>query len=227
MEEKKGITLNIGGEGLIEDVLTKEELDRLTPSDVIALLKAGNQRFVQGAITLRNHREQVRKAVKGQYPKAIVLSCIDSRVPVEDVFDRGIGDLFVARIAGNFVNEDILGSMEFACHVTGSKLVLVLGHKHCGAIKSVIDDVKLGNITRMLAKLKPALEASSGYDGEKSSTNEDFVQRVTEQNVLLTINQIRKESPILAEMEQKDQIKIIGGIYDMDTGKVDFLEDVT
>ncbi|MCC9136770.1 carbonic anhydrase family protein [Pontibacter silvestris] len=225
MAEKKNIIINIEGEGLVEDVLTKEEQDSLTPDAVIQLLREGNQRFVRGAITLRNHKEQVRKAVQGQYPKAIILSCIDSRVPVEDVFDRGIGDMFVARVAGNFVNEDILGSMEFACHVAGSKLVVVLGHEHCGAIKSAIDQVEIGNITRMLAKIKPALDLSADFEGEKTSTNETFVHKVTENNVRLTIRQIRKESPILKTMEEEGRIRIIGGLYDMDTGQVDFLEE--
>jgi len=223
MQEQKGITINMG-EGLIEDILTREEQERLTPERVIQLLREGNDRFVKGSITLRNHREQVRKAVNGQFPKAIVLSCIDSRVPVEDVFDRGIGDMFVARVAGNFVNEDILGSMEYACKVAGSKLVLVLGHEHCGAIKSAIAGFEMGNITRMLAKIKPALDAVTDYHGEKSNTNEEYVHLVTEKNVQLTIAQIRQQSPILKEMEDQGQIKIIGGLYDMDTGKVNFLE---
>jgi len=225
MQDKRNITINLEGHGLVENVLTKEEQDRLTPDAVIQLLREGNQRFVHGTITLRNHREQVRKAMSGQYPKAIILSCIDSRVPVEDVFDRGIGDLFVARVAGNFVNEDILGSMEFACHVAGSKLVVVLGHEHCGAIKSAIDQVELGNITNMLAKIRPALEASAAYPGEQSSENAAFVHQVTEQNVRLTIKKIRRESPILLNMEQEGKIRIIGGLYSMDTGEVNFLEE--
>jgi len=143
--------------GLVENVLTKEEQDALTPDMVIQSLKEGNGRFTRNDLTARDHSAQVRDAVKAQYPKAIVLSCVDSRVPVEDVFDRGIGDIFVARVAGNFVNEDILGSMEFACKVAGSKLVMVMGHEHCGAVKAAVDDVKLGNITPMLTKIKPAV----------------------------------------------------------------------
>lgn len=147
-----------GMEPLVESVLTKEEQDRLTPDKVLELLEEGNRRFVSGTLTSRDHSKQVREATKGQYPKAIILSCVDSRVPVEDVFDRGIGDVFVARVAGNFSNTDILGSMEFACKVSGSKLVLVLGHEHCGAVKGAIDGVELGNITPMLENIKPAVE---------------------------------------------------------------------
>jgi len=143
--------------GVVEDVLTKEEQDALSPDKVIQSLKEGNERFMRNDLTARNHSAQVRRSVKAQYPKAIVLSCVDSRVPVEDVFDRGIGDIFVARVAGNFVNEDILGSMEFACKVSGSKLILVMGHEHCGAVKAAVDDVKLGNITPMLSKIRPAV----------------------------------------------------------------------
>lgn len=208
--------------GLVEDVLTKTEQDALSPDLVIQSLKEGNDRFMKNDLTARDHSAQVRKSTKAQFPKAIVLSCVDSRVPVEDVFDRGIGDLFVARVAGNFVNEDILGSMEFACKVSGSKLVLVLGHEHCGAVKAAVDDVKLGNITSMLTKIKPAI-ASIEYDGERTSTNQEFVHMASESNVLNTIEKIRAESPILKEMEEKGEIKIVGAIYDMDDGSVDFI----
>lgn len=209
--------------GLVEDVLTKEEQDALTPDMVIQSLKEGNERFMRNDLTARDHSAQVRESVKAQYPKAIVLSCVDSRVPVEDVFDRGIGDVFVARVAGNFVNEDILGSMEFACKVSGSKLVLVLGHEHCGAVKAAIDDVELGNITPMLTKIKPAVDMVD-YEGEKTSKNQEFVHMVSESNVRNTIEQIRTNSPILKEMEDNGEIKIIGALYDMDNGKVMFLE---
>lgn len=154
--------------GLVEEVLTKEEQEALTPDMVIQSFKEGNGRFMRNDLTARDHSEQVRKSTNAQYPKAIVLSCVDSRVPVEDVFDRGIGDIFVARVAGNFANEDILGSMEFACKVSGSKLILVMGHEHCGAVKAAIDNVELGNITPMLSKIKPAVEKVS-YNGERNS----------------------------------------------------------
>lgn len=208
---------------LVERVLTADEQAALTPDEVIKLLKDGNQRFMQNDLTARNHSAQVRNSTMEQFPKAIILSCVDSRVPVEDVFDRGIGDIFVARVAGNFVNEDILGSMEFACKVSGAKLILVLGHEHCGAVKSAIDNVKLGNITAMLSKIKPAVQLASDYKGEKSSKNDEFVHMVCEQNVENTMNEIRTRSPILKEMEDNGEIKILGAVYDMSTGKVEFL----
>ncbi|QFZ55404.1 carbonic anhydrase [Oceanihabitans sp. IOP_32] len=208
---------------LVEDVLTKEKQDALTPDDVVKNLQEGNVRFTNNDLTQRDLSAQRRKTISGQFPEAIILSCVDSRVPVEDVFDRGIGDLFVARVAGNFVNEDILGSMEYACKVSGSKLVLVLGHEHCGAVKSTIDDVKLGNITPMLSKIKPALETVE-YEGERTSKNEEFVHMVCESNIKNTIDQIRTQSPILKEMEANGEIKIAGAVYDMDTGKVEWLK---
>lgn len=189
---------------------------------VIQSLKEGNKRFLRNDLTARNHSAQVRKSVKAQYPKAIILSCVDSRVPVEDVFDRGIGDIFVARVAGNFVNEDILGSMEYACKVAGSKLVLVMGHEHCGAVKAAVDDVKLGNITAMLSKIRPTIE-SIEYDGDRTSKNQEFVHMASENNVRNTIATIRTQSPILKEMEDNGEIKVIGALYDMDDGSVDFI----
>ncbi|MFK8056071.1 MAG: carbonic anhydrase family protein [Saprospiraceae bacterium] len=211
--------------GLVEVVLSKEQQDALTPDKVIASLKAGNTRFINNDLTARNHSTQIRKSTLAQYPKAIVLSCVDSRVPVEDVFDRGIGDLFVARVAGNFVNEDILGSMEFACKVSGSKVVVVMGHEHCGAVKAAIDDVKLGNITAMLEKITPAV-ASVEYTGDRTSKNQEFVHMVSESNIKNTIAQIRANSPILKEMEANGEIKIVGALYDMDNGVVSMYKDL-
>ena len=209
---------------LVEKVLTREEQDKLTPDEVIKMLKQGNRNFVSDTLTSRDHSMQVRAATNGQYPIAIVLSCVDSRVPVEDVFDRGIGDIFVARVAGNFANTDILGSMEYACKVSGSKLVLVLGHEYCGAIKSAIDGVELGNITPMLENIKPALDHFTEYTGDRTSQNDEYVHMVSEQNVRITIEYIRQNSPILKEMEQKAEIKIVGAMYDMDTAVVSFYE---
>lgn len=209
---------------LVNEVLTKDERDALSPDDVIAMFKEGNSRFINNDLTVRDHSAQVRKTASGQFPKAVVLSCIDSRVPVEDVFDRGIGDIFVGRVAGNFVNEDLLGSMEFATKVAGSKLVLVMGHEHCGAVKSAIDDVKLGNITPMLSKIRPAVDATV-YEGDRTSSNPEFVHKVCENNVKNTIEQIRANSPIIKEMEDNDEIKIVGAVYDLDSGKVDFLKE--
>jgi carbonic anhydrase len=209
---------------LVEKVLSAEEQKRLTPDDVIESLKEGNKRFVNGALTLRDHSKQIRHALKGQYPKAIVLSCIDSRVPVEDVFDKGIGDMFVARVAGNIVNEDILGSMEFSCKVSGAKLVLVIGHEFCGAIKGAIDKVRLGNLTSLLAKIEPAIERCSHYTGEKSSKDIQYVDMVIKENVKLTVENIRRQSYILSDMEKSGEIKIVGAYYDMDNGEVTFFD---
>lgn len=208
---------------LVEATVTKEQQAALTPDAVIASFKEGNARFMSNDLTQRDHSKQVRNTTAGQYPKAIVLSCVDSRVPVEDVFDKGIGDIFVARVAGNFVNEDILGSMEFACKVAGSKVIVVMGHEHCGAVKAAVDKVKLGNITPMLTKIQPAIETIE-YDGERNSKNAEFVHMACESNVRNTINEIRLQSPILKEMEDKGEIKIVGSIYDLDNGKVDWLK---
>lgn len=205
-------------------VMTAEEQARLTPDEVLRQFKEGNQRFHSGNITQRNHSEQVRKSAPGQYPKAMVLSCLDSRVPVEDVFDQGIGDVFVGRVAGNFVNTDLLGSMEFACKVAGAKLILVLGHQHCGAIKGAIDDVQMGNITAMLANIKPAVAMSQDFPGEKVSSNPAFMKRVNENNIRNTLKTIREKSPILKEMEAKGEIKIVGAFYRLTDGTLEFVE---
>lgn len=209
---------------LVTEVLTEEEQANLTPDAVIASLKEGNKAFVNNDLTARDHTAQVRKTAGGQFPKAVILSCLDSRVPVEDVFDKGIGDVFVGRVAGNFINVDMLGSMEFGCKVAGSKVIMILGHEHCGAVKAAVDDVKLGNITEMLSKIRPAVEMLSDYAGDKTSKNAEFVHMVCEQNVRNNIEAIRTGSPILKEMEDNGEIKIIGGVYDMDTGAVEFLD---
>ncbi|MGH8547038.1 MAG: carbonic anhydrase family protein [Methylococcales bacterium] len=209
---------------LVNRVLTKKEQDKLTPDQVINILKEGNRRFVSGTLTRRDHSKLVREAALGQFPKAVILSCLDSRVPVEDVFDRGIGDVLVTRVAGNFENTDILGSMEFACKFSSEKLILVLGHENCGAVKSAIDGVDVGNITPMLGNIRPAVDHFVEYDGDRTSKNEKFVHRVAEQNVWDTIVDIRKRSPILKKMEENGQIKIIGALYAMNTGEVTFFD---
>ena len=208
---------------LRENVMTAEEQRALTPDQVILDLKEGNRRFVNNDLTRRDHSAMVRNAAKGQYPVAVILSCLDSRVPVEDIFDKGIGDIFVARVAGNFVNEDILGSMEFGCKVSGAKLILVVGHENCGAIKAAIDNVKMGNITAMLTKIKPAVERSRDFKGDQSSKNDAFVDEVCRNNVLNTIEAIKSGSPILKEMAEKGEIKIVGAVYSLKTGAVTFL----
>ena len=202
-------------------VLTKEEQQALSPDDVLKMLREGNSRFVRGEVTHRDHRAQVRAAVLGQWPKAMVLSCLDSRIPVEDVFDCGIGDLFVARVAGNFVNVDILGSMEFACAVSGARVVFVLGHEYCGAVKGAIDKVELGNLTSLLRAIAPAVDEVKGDHGERTSKNASFVHRVAEENVRRTLRRIGEESPVLRELEAQGRIRIVGGMYDMDTGVVE------
>jgi carbonic anhydrase len=209
---------------LREKVLTTEEQKALTPDMVLQSLKDGNKRFASNDLTARDHSAMVRNASKAQYPKAVILSCVDSRIPVEDVFDKGIGDIFVARIAGNFVNVDILGSMEFGCKVSGAKLILVLGHESCGAIKAAIDDVKLGNITAMLTKIKPAVARSQNFAGEKSSKNDAFVEYVAKNNIINTIEDIKAKSPILKDMADKGEIKIVSGYYNLKTGEVTFME---
>jgi carbonic anhydrase len=201
-------------------VLTREQQQALRPAAVLEELMAGNRRFVGNDLTLRNHSQQVREAYAGQFPKAVILSCLDSRVPVEDVFDRGIGDIFVARVAGNVVNEDILGSMEFACHVAGAKLIMVVGHTHCGAVKAAIDDVQLGNITPMLAKIQPALERGKPFDGDRSSGNPAYVAHVCRENVRLAVATIREQSGILAKMEAAGEIEIVAAYYDLSNGEV-------
>jgi len=210
---------------IIDRVLSREEQQQLTPDEVLIRLQQGNARFVDGDVTHRDHQAQVRAAAAGQWPKAVVLSCLDSRIPVEDVFDCGIGDLFVARVAGNVVNVDILGSMEFACVVSGAKLVDVLGHEHCGAIKGAIDlgaVQKLGftNLNALLGAIAPVIEQVKGEYGERSSTNTTFVHQVADANVRRTMRRIRDESPTLRGLEERGQIKIVGGMYDMDTGAV-------
>lgn len=208
----------------ITHVMTKEQQAALTPDEVLQDFIEGNKRFNTGNSIPRDLSIQARKSAPGQYPKAVVLSCLDSRVPVEDVFDQGLGDVFVGRVAGNFVNEDLLGSMEFACKVAGAKLVLVMGHQHCGAVKGAIDDVRLGNITAMLSKIKPAVEMSQDFAGERTSKNNEFVKHVSENNVKYTIQQIREKSHILKEMEDKGEIKIVGVFYRLTDGTLEFVK---
>lgn len=201
-------------------VITRPEQKQLTPDEVLAMLYEGNARFVNGDITHRDHRAQIRAAVEGQWPKAVILSCLDSRVPVEDVFDCGIGDLFVARIAGNIVNIDILGSMEFACEVSRAKLVFVLGHESCGAIRGAIDQAQLGLLSALLSVIAPAVNEVAGDYSPRTSKNPQFVHSVAEQNVRRTLRRIREESIVLRNLENHGQIRITGGMYEMSTGAV-------
>lgn len=203
---------------------TREEQISLTPDAVLADLLSGNARYVAGALTERDIRAEVAVSASGQYPKAVILSCLDSRVPVEQVFDQGIGDLFVARIAGNVENEDVLGSMEFATKAAGAKLVMVLGHGSCGAVMGACDGVELGNLTGLLGKIRPAVEATLGVEGERNSKNAAFVAKVVETNVRHTVADIRAGSTILAELESAGEIRIVGAVYSMTSGKVEILE---
>jgi carbonic anhydrase len=205
---------------------TRETQATMTPQKSLQYLKEGNQRFQNNLKANRNLLEQVNDTSDGQFPFATILSCIDSRVSAELVFDQGLGDIFSVRIAGNFINEDILGSMEFASKLAGTKLIVVLGHTSCGAVKGACDDAKLGNLTGMLAKIKPAVNAvSEPTDSSlRNSKNSEFVDSVAEKNVLLSIENIRKYSPILKEMEDNNEIDIVGGMYDINTGAVTFYE---
>tara|TARA_R110000868_G_scaffold185225_2_gene427113 strand:+ start:575 stop:1201 length:627 start_codon:yes stop_codon:yes gene_type:complete len=203
---------------------TKETQATMTPNKALDFLKEGNQRFQNNLKANRNLLEQVNDTSEGQFPFATILSCIDSRVSAELVFDQGLGDIFSIRIAGNFSNEDILGSMEFGCKLAGTKLVVVLGHTSCGAIKGACDHARLGNLTALINKIEPAVDAVTEPkdESQRNSQNLEFVDKVAEKNVLLTINNIRQRSPVLAEMEDNGEIKIVGAMYDISTGEVVF-----
>lgn len=211
----------------VKSILTAEEQAKMTPDEIIGRLKKGNENFVSNNLTRRDHSEQRRKATIGQYPKAIVLSCVDSRVPVEDVFDLGIGDIFVARVAGNIENKDIVGSMEFATAVAGSKLVIVMGHTSCGAVKHAIDNtdaasMEMNALQNLLDEIKPSVEATE-KNGAISSKNEAFTTNVIYKNALKTVEDIRTRSPKMASLEKEGKIKIVAAVYNMATGKVEFI----
>ncbi|WP_282048590.1 carbonic anhydrase family protein [Maribacter aquivivus] len=203
---------------------TKETQATMTPNKSLDFLKEGNQRFQNNLKANRNLLEQVNDTSEGQFPFATILSCIDSRVSAELVFDQGLGDIFSVRIAGNFVNEDILGSMEFGCKLAGTKLIVVLGHTSCGAIKGACDHARLGNLTALINKIEPAVDAVKEPTDEslRNSKNLEFVDRVSAKNVELTIENIRTHSPVLAEMEKNGEVLIVGAMYDIATGAVDF-----
>ena len=202
----------------------KDTQDKMTPQLAKNTLVEGNTRFVQGQQAGRDLMSQVKQTSTGQYPFATVLSCIDSRVSSELIFDQGIGDIFSVRIAGNFVNEDILGSMEFACKLAGTKLVVVLGHTACGAVKGACDHARLGNLTALINKIEPAVEAVTEPtdESQRNSSNIDFVNEVAKKNVYMTIDNIRESSQVLKEMEDAGEIEIVGGMYDIKTGEVIF-----
>ncbi len=206
--------------------LTKETQAKISPAGALQLLKEGNERFVNDKKARRDLMEQVRDTATGQYPFATILSCIDSRVSAELIFDQGVGDIFSVRVAGNIVNEDLLGSMEFACKLAGTRVILVLGHTSCGAVKGACDDARMGNLTTLLSKIKPAVQAVEQPEdaAERTSQNLRFVDQVAETNVRLTMENIRKLSPVLKIMEEDGEIIIAGAMYDISTGEVRFLD---
>ncbi len=205
-------------------VMTRELQNTMTPQEILQTFKEGNKRFVENRMVQKNYRYQMESTSSGQHPYAIVLGCIDSRKPTEIIFDKGIGDIFIARIAGNFANTDIIGSMEFACKLGGAKVILVLGHTDCGAIKGACDNVKLGNLTSLLRNIKPAVKAVKGFKGKRNSGNTEFVNAVAKENVFLTIEKIKKQSPILKKMIAQRRILIVGCMYHLGTGLVEFYE---
>ena len=204
--------------------LTKEMQSAITPSVALEILKDGNKRFVSNLKINRNLLQQANETSDGQHPFAVILSCIDSRTSAELIFDQGLGDVFSVRIAGNIVNEDILGSMEFGCKVAGAKIIVVLGHTKCGAVKGACDNVALGNLTGLISKIKPAVEQESITAENRNSSNGVFVENVAELNVSLSVKNILLKSPIIADMVKNGDIGIVGGIHDITTGKVKFFE---
>ncbi len=204
--------------------LTKELRDQLTPQSAIDVLRKGNERFINNLKANRNLLGQVNETSDGQHPMAVILSCIDSRTSAELIFDQGLGDIFSVRIAGNVLNNDILGSMEFACKVAGAKCVVVIGHTRCGAIRGACDNVELGNLTGLLRKIGNAIALETEIVNDRNSNNEAFVERVAELNVLLVKSQIMQRSPLLADMVRRSEIAIVGGMYNVESGAVEFYD---
>ena len=205
--------------------LTKELQESISPSKALEILKDGNQRFVSNLKINRNLLQQANETSDGQHPFAVILSCIDSRTSAELIFDQGLGDVFSVRIAGNIINEDILGSMEFGCKVAGSKIIVVLGHTKCGAVKGACDHVEMGNLTALLTKIRPAVDDEVTIKEHRNSGNAVFVEKVSAINVKRTVKAIMERSPILKEMIESGQIGIVGGTHDISTGEVEFYED--
>jgi carbonic anhydrase len=205
--------------------LTKELQNAITPTIAVDLLKAGNNRFINNLKVSRNLLQQANETSDGQHPFAVILSCIDSRTSAELIFDQGLGDIFSVRIAGNILNEDILGSMELGCKLEGAKILVVLGHTRCGAVKGACDHVEMGNLTALLTKIRPAVEDETTIKENRNSYNEEFVEKVSTINVKRTVKAITERSPILKEMIESGQIGIVGGSHDITTGKVTFFDD--
>jgi carbonic anhydrase len=216
--------VGFGGPGIaLAAALTREQRDQLTPDQVLEMLQAGNERFRTGRMQAHDYLAQKRASAGGQYPAAAILSCIDSRAPGEIILDTGIGDTFNARVAGNIANDDIIGSLEFACAAAGAKLVLVIGHTACGAVKGAIDNVELGHLTPLLEKIKPAIQATK-FTGARTSKNADFVDAVAATNVRRTVKEIRERSDVLAGLEKQGKIKFAGSMYHLVGGRVEVLE---
>ncbi len=204
------------------NTITKEMQENIRPEMALDMLKEGNKRFVDNLMANRNLLEQARETSNGQHPYAVILSCIDSRTSSELIFDQGIGDIFNARIAGNIINEDILGSIEFACKLAGSKLIVVLGHTKCGAVKGACDNAEMGNLTALLSKIQPAVDAENTESDNRSSSNAEFVDKVATINVKQAVNGIKERSPILKEMIDNGEIGLVGGVHDVTNGEVTF-----
>lgn len=210
---------------LVHNTQTKESQAAINPEKALQLLKEGNQRFLDNSTISRSFDKQIELTTGGQFPFAAIVSCIDSRIPTEIIFDQGIGDIFNARVAGNFVNVDILGSLEFACKLAGSKLIVIMGHTSCGAVKGACDHAKLGNLTAMLDNITPALDKVKTADGvDRSSSNIDFVNEVAVQNTHLTIEKLKQDSPVLNEMIENGEIQVVGAMYEVASGKVSFFD---
>jgi carbonic anhydrase len=204
---------------------TKETQAAMTPAEALQMLKDGHERFVKGEMLERDLHAQVKATAKGQYPFGVVLSCVDSRVPVEMVFDQGIGDLFVGRVAGNYVETDLLGSMEFATAAAGSKLIVVLGHSACGAVKGAIDHVQLSNLTHTLSNIAPAMYMVEGFEGERTSANKEFVDAVVEANVRRNVQMVHDRSAVMQGLVEEGKLMVVGGVYDLETGTIEWLDD--
>lgn len=205
---------------------SKEIQSQLTPAKALKILKEGNERFTRNLKANRNLLEQVNETSEGQFPFATILSCMDSRTSAELIFDQGLGDIFSLRVAGNVLNEDVLGSMEYATKVAGSKVIVVLGHTKCGAVIGACNQVKLGSLSLLVDKIQPAIDAEKLTRHERTGNNPEFVRNVTDNHVYLTIDRIREESDIIRDLEEKDEIMIVGGVYDIETGKVEIFDTV-
>jgi carbonic anhydrase len=205
---------------LVTEVMTLERQNAMSFDDVMKDLMEGNNNFMNNHLIHRDNKAQLKQLLHGQFPKAVVLSCIDSRVPVEEIFDQGVGDLFVVRVAGNIENDHNLASLEYSCKVAGAKVIIVLGHENCGAVKSAVKGVDMGNITELLTHIQPAIDHHQDFEGEKSFENHDFMELVIKENAIMTVDDIRNQSPILKELEDQGQLKIIGAYFDMDNGEI-------